>query len=287
MLNSAGSEFRGYIKDRYTTLPETTDRILATDVNARWRHAAVPPDGGCDWDAHYAAARQHLLEAFAETHSLSLQQTLYAMGSRVLDDRPEIAEVRLALPNKHHFTVDLSPFGLNNDKRGAYAADRPYGLIEGTVPATTRRRPGWPGEAGHGLPPSRHARATRWQAKAERPAPCRHRRRHRRDGRAELRHQAARRAARPEPGGRAHRVRHATTACCGSAPACPTRGSSASSAAQLPGLAMAARTVGSPQIRNRGTVGGNLGSASPAGDCTRCCWPATRWSRPRRCAAPG
>jgi CO/xanthine dehydrogenase FAD-binding subunit len=35
---------------------------------------------------------------------------------------------------------------------------------------------------------------------------------------------------------------------------------------QLPGLAMASRTVGSPQIRNRGTIGGNLGSASPAGD---------------------
>jgi CO/xanthine dehydrogenase FAD-binding subunit len=38
-------------------------------------------------------------------------------------------------------------------------------------------------------------------------------------------------------------------------------------ARRLPGLAIAARTVGSPQIRNRGTIGGNLGSASPAGDC--------------------
>jgi CO/xanthine dehydrogenase FAD-binding subunit len=35
----------------------------------------------------------------------------------------------------------------------------------------------------------------------------------------------------------------------------------------IPGLALAARTVGSPQIRNRGTIGGNLGAASPAGDC--------------------
>jgi urate oxidase len=37
------------------------------------------------------------------------------------------------MPNKHHFAVDLMPFGLENDNAVFYAADRPYGLIEGTV----------------------------------------------------------------------------------------------------------------------------------------------------------
>ncbi|HLX48658.1 MAG TPA: urate oxidase [Streptosporangiaceae bacterium] len=133
LLNSAGSEFHGYIKDRYTTLAETTDRILATEVTARWRHVAVPPAAPGGWDASHAEARRHLIEAFGQTHSKSLQQTLYAMGSRILDHRPEIAEVRLALPNKHHFVVDLSPFGIKNPGTVLYAADRPYGLIEGTV----------------------------------------------------------------------------------------------------------------------------------------------------------
>jgi urate oxidase len=44
-----------------------------------------------------------------------------------------VCEVRLALPNKHHFVVDLSPFGMENPNETFYAADRPYGLIEGTV----------------------------------------------------------------------------------------------------------------------------------------------------------
>jgi urate oxidase len=133
LLNSAGSEFSGFIKDRYTTLAETTDRILATDVTARWRHAAVDPDGGGDWDTSHTEARRHLIEAFAQTYSLSLQQTLYAMGERVLQHRPEIAEIRLVLPNRHHFAVDLDAFGIKNPGTTLYPSDRPYGLIEGTV----------------------------------------------------------------------------------------------------------------------------------------------------------
>jgi urate oxidase len=134
VLKSAGSEFWGFPRDRYTTLPETSDRILATAVQARWRHARPEaPGGGPGWAESYAAAREAMLAAFADTHSYSLQQTLYAMGQRVLAGRPEIAEIRLALPNKHHFEVDMSPFGLANSGEVFYVSDRPYGLIEGTI----------------------------------------------------------------------------------------------------------------------------------------------------------
>ena len=129
VLNSTDSEFWGFPRDRYTTLEETKDRVLATAVTASWRHTGED----VDWDASHATARESLLAAFAGTYSLSLQQTLYAMGERVLAADPEIAEVRLSLPNKHHFLSDLSPFGLDNPGEVFYAADRPYGLIEGTV----------------------------------------------------------------------------------------------------------------------------------------------------------
>ncbi len=138
LLKSTGSEFWGYPKDRYTTLEETRDRVLATAVVARWRYERLD----ADWAAAFAMARAALIEAFAIKHSLALQQTLYAMGSAVLESRPDIAEIRLSLSNRHHFLVDLSPFGLENDHEVFYAADRPYGLIEGTVTRDDAPEPG-------------------------------------------------------------------------------------------------------------------------------------------------
>jgi urate oxidase len=129
LLNSTASEFHGFPRDRYTTLPETTDRILATAVDARWRY----PGDDADWSESFAGARDALIAGFVHTYSHSLQQTLMAMGTQVLAQRPEIAEIRLVLPNKHHYLVDLSPFALANDNEVFIAGDRPYGLIEGTV----------------------------------------------------------------------------------------------------------------------------------------------------------
>jgi urate oxidase len=129
VLKTTGSEFWGFPRDRYTTLAETRDRILATAVTARWRYS----DADLDWDATFDVVRTTLLETFAATHSLALQQTLYAMGEAVLERCPDVAEVRLSLPNKHHNLADLAEFGLDNPGVVYSADDRPYGLIEGTV----------------------------------------------------------------------------------------------------------------------------------------------------------
>jgi urate oxidase len=129
VLKTTGSEFKGYLKDRYTTLEEADDRILATSLVARWRYDGTD----VDWNKSFDDIRQLMLEAFATTYSHALQESLYAMGKAVLEAHPEVAEVKFSAPNKHHFLVDLEPFGVENNGEVFVAADRPYGLIEATV----------------------------------------------------------------------------------------------------------------------------------------------------------
>jgi urate oxidase len=134
VLKTTGSEFWGFPRDRYTTLAETHDRILATAVTARWRYTGTAPDfDAMDFDATFAGVRTALLETFASTHSLALQQSLYAMGAAVLEQFPCVAEIRMSMPNRHHFLQDLSAYGLDNPDVVYHADDRPYGLIEGAV----------------------------------------------------------------------------------------------------------------------------------------------------------
>ena len=133
VLKSTGSEFKGFLRDDYTTLPDADDRILATALRATWQYRADAVTGGVDWNATYDAVRALLLATFATTYSRALQETLYAMGTAVLEAHEEIDEISFAAPNKHHFLVDLAPFGLDNPGEVFVAADRPYGLIEATV----------------------------------------------------------------------------------------------------------------------------------------------------------
>ncbi|WP_283139555.1 factor-independent urate hydroxylase [Rhizohabitans arisaemae] len=136
LLKSTGSEFHGFLADRYTTLAPTVDRVLATSLASRWRWSAVPDDP----DAAYDEIRAILVARFAKVHSLALQQTLWRMGKAVLEARDDIAEIRLSAPNRHHILADLAPFGLPNPGEVFWAQDRPFGLIEVTV-ANDRHRP--------------------------------------------------------------------------------------------------------------------------------------------------
>ncbi len=144
LLKSTGSEFKGFLVDEFTTLAPADDRILATSLTARWHHEDIDgldERGHVDWNQSYDSVHDVLLSTFATTYSRALQETLYLMGSAIVDTLPGITEVSFAAPNKHHFLVDFSEFdltgtpfeGLSNDGEVFIAADRPYGLIECTV----------------------------------------------------------------------------------------------------------------------------------------------------------
>ena len=132
VLKSTDSAFSGFPRDRFTTLPETRDRILATSITATWNYA----DGFRDFGARLAL-RSALLDTFAAHKSESVQQTLYAMGDAALAACAGVTDIQLSLPNRHHLLVDLSPFGLDNPNEIFVATEQPYGLIEARV---SRRR---------------------------------------------------------------------------------------------------------------------------------------------------
>src|SRR5262249_10595389 len=90
VLKSAGSAFSGFRRDRYTTLPETRDRILATAVTAVWHYSR----SDLSFTELRVSIRRALLEAFAQHDSESVQHTLHEMGEAVLATHPEVASIR-------------------------------------------------------------------------------------------------------------------------------------------------------------------------------------------------
>jgi urate oxidase len=129
VLKTTGSEFCGFVQDRYRTLADTSDRIFATRVEAFWEYLSE----SADFDAACAGARTALLGTFADHHSLAVQQTLLAMGEAVLKNCPAIRKVRLIMPNQHRILANLKPFGLENRNEIFVPTSEPFGLISGVV----------------------------------------------------------------------------------------------------------------------------------------------------------
>jgi urate oxidase len=126
ILKTADSEFAGFIKDSLTTLPESTDRLFATSVRARWNYSSP----SVSFAALRSKIRDILLNVFAVHASKSVQHTLYAMGESVLAKVPEIEDIELTMPNKHYLLADLSRFGQDNPNEIFVPIDEPHGTIE-------------------------------------------------------------------------------------------------------------------------------------------------------------
>lgn len=129
VLKTTKSGFAGFIKDKYTFLPETDDRIFCTSVKAKWRYASSEVATHEAWKG----VRQTILDTFAAHDSLSVQHTLHAMGEAVLNDHPAVTEIFFSLPNIHCIPVDVTRFGEENKNAIFLPTDEPHGLIEGRL----------------------------------------------------------------------------------------------------------------------------------------------------------
>ena len=129
IVKTTDSAFVHYIKDQYTTLKETSDRILATNCEASWKYNSLH----LDFSSLYNNIRTSLLKTFAYHKSLSVQHTLYDMGEEILKQFSEVEEISFIMPNKHHILFNLEQFGIENQNEIFIATDEPFGYITGTV----------------------------------------------------------------------------------------------------------------------------------------------------------
>ncbi|HWB00754.1 MAG TPA: urate oxidase [Pirellulales bacterium] len=130
LLKTTDSAFKGFLRDEFTTLPETDDRIFATVLDGSWTYA---PEVAGGWTANHGIICRTMIDLFAVHKSLAVQQTLYAMGEAALAACPAIVEIRLAMPNQHRIPMNLEPLGLANQNEVFVTTSEPFGLIRATL----------------------------------------------------------------------------------------------------------------------------------------------------------
>ena len=134
VMKTTKSAFTGFDRDRYTTLPEVDDRLMATKLRATWGYRPeLVAAGSFEFDATWDRARLALCQSLAEHFSPSVQASIWIMSTAMMDAEPSIDWVRMVLPNLHHWQVDLSPFGLDNPGEVFVSTTEPHGLIDATV----------------------------------------------------------------------------------------------------------------------------------------------------------
>ena len=153
VLKTTKSGWEGFVRDGLTLLPDTSERMLASAVTARWTYGngartfklgsplpavARDPAVGC-YDACAAAVVEALKQAFygparGGKYSPGVQATLYDMGAAALKAVPGVEAVTLAMPNLHFNPLRLpKPVDVQFDDDIFVPVDEPHGQIEATV----------------------------------------------------------------------------------------------------------------------------------------------------------
>jgi urate oxidase len=133
VMKTTKSAFTGFDRDRYTTLPEVDDRLMATKIKAMWAYGTAANVEGFDFDAAWKQATVALMDSLGEHFSPSVQASIWIMATAMMEAEPSIDWVRMVLPNLHHWQVDLKPFGLDNPGEVFVSTTEPHGLIDATV----------------------------------------------------------------------------------------------------------------------------------------------------------
>jgi urate oxidase len=122
LLRLGGSAFTGFVRDEYTTLPDITNRPLHMWLDLEWRHSRPTDAFGADVTP---LARRIVREVFHSFESGSIQQLIYRIGTRMLQDIPSLAEVHLEANNRTWDTI-----AERGDELGVYTDARPpYGCL--------------------------------------------------------------------------------------------------------------------------------------------------------------
>ena len=129
ILKTADSAFEGFLRDELTTLPEASDRLLATEATIEWVYTSAPEDPA----SLRAQVMDTLLTTFAAHESLSVQHTLFAMGEAALAAHPQLEELTLTMPNRHNIPANLAALGLENPNTIFIPTPEPFGLIHARI----------------------------------------------------------------------------------------------------------------------------------------------------------
>ena len=123
LLRLGGSAFKGFVRDQYTSLHDMLNRPLHLWIDLEWRYT----DPAAAWGGGQSVARaRHIVrDVFESFESGSIQQLIYRIGTRMLDEDPALADVHLEANNRTWDTI-----AERGDELGVYTDARPpYGCL--------------------------------------------------------------------------------------------------------------------------------------------------------------